>query len=100
MAHLEFSYLVNGAKFFGRKIRSEIGKRSSTYLKLYSYIQNYPVGTQIQIFYDPSNPQLAELGINPRATHGMLFFSLLMLTMSSLVGYFLFNHLISGIPLS
>jgi len=99
LAKLEFSYLVNGASFIGRKIRSEIGKRSSVYLTLYSFLQNYPVGSQIKVFYDPSNPRLNELGNNPGATRGMLVFSILIIGLTELVGYLLYNHFVNGVPL-
>ena len=60
-AHVNYSYVVNGVQYDGKRISFGISHGSRNYAE--SIIDKYPAGKLVPVHYDPSDPTVAVLEV-------------------------------------
>jgi len=57
---IEYSYMVDGQEYSGKRIYAGgMWSLGGWYRWVYDLLEQHPVGSQIQVFYDPSRPKLS-----------------------------------------
>jgi hypothetical protein len=61
IANILFQYMVNDSAFECDCINFDYGIRTSNMRKEQSIVEQYPIGSQVTVYYDPDEPQQAVL---------------------------------------
>jgi hypothetical protein len=98
--HVRYTYQVGGREYFGEKITFGFKQTYSSESKALNVLARFPLGGQVNVFYNPANPEDAVLertagGSNISLVIGIVFILISLCIGCPLVGGLLYNVLSS-----